>query len=165
MILPACLEHLALAIVNLRGYVWDWEVFNNVVSNIYFLIHETKTNQKHHVRVFKKHTSSKTWLNICIHLRIRFINHRENFFFKYYLSSAGCLYLCMYLSIYVIAIVATPFNLQLWNFGTTLLTGLPKNGFLKFLKICFFAELSPFFYISLRFLCNFEEQLRKNQWR
>ena len=29
----------------------------------------------------------------------------------------------------------------------------------------FFAELSHFFYISLRFLCNFEEQLRKNQWR
>ena len=38
-------------------------------------------------------------------------------FFRYYLSSAGCLYVCMYLSIYlsmyVLAIVATPFNLQL----------------------------------------------------
>ena len=76
-----------------------------------------------------------------------------------------CIYVCIYVSMYVSAIVATPFNLQLWNFGTTLLTGLPKNGFLKFLKKFFFAELSPFFYISLRFLCNFEEQLRKNQWR
>ena len=39
-----------------------------------------------------------------------------------------------------------------------------KNSFLKFLKNCF-AELLPFFYISLRFLCKFEDQLRKNQWR
>ena len=73
------------------------------------------------------------------------------------------MYLSIYLSMYVLAIVATPFNLQLWNFGTTLLTGPPKKGFLKFLKNCFFAELSPFFYISLRFICNFEEQLRKKQ--
>ena len=28
-----------------------------------------------------------------------------------------------------------------------------------------FAELLRFFYISLIFICKFEEQLRKNQWR
>ena len=32
-----------------------------------------------------------------------------------------------------------------------------RNGFLNFLKNCFFPELLPFFYISLWFLCNFEE--------
>ena len=32
-------------------------------------------------------------------------------------------------------------------------------------KIWFFTELLPLFYISLRFLCNFEEELSKNQWR
>ena len=77
------------------------------------------------------------------------------------LSGSDAMYVCVYVS----AIVATPFNLQLWNFGTILLTGLPKNDFLKFLEKIFLAELSPFFYISLRFLCNFEEQLRKNRWR
>ena len=71
----------------------------------------------------------------------------------------------MYISMYVISIVATPFTLQLRNFGTTFLMGLSKNGFLKFLKNCFFAELLPLLYISLRFLCNFEEELHKNQWR
>ena len=69
----------------------------------------------------------------------------------------------MFVSIYVsmsfIAIVATPFNPQLRNFGTTFLMWLSKNGFLKFLKNCFFPELLPFFYISLRFLCKFEERL------
>ena len=30
---------------------------------------------------------------------------------------------------------------------------------IKFLKKLFFAELLPFFYISLRFLCKFEERL------
>ena len=64
---------------------------------------------------------------------------------------------CMYVSIYVIAIVATPFNLQLWNFGTTFLMGLPKKGFLKFLKNIF-LELLPSFCISLRLLCKFEDQ-------
>ena len=40
----------------------------------------------------------------------------------------------MYLCMYVIAIVATPFNLQLRNFGTTFLMVLSKKVFLKFLK-------------------------------
>ena len=68
---------------------------------------------------------------------------------------------------YAFAISATPFNLSLPNFGIkhSLYMWLSKNSFLKFLKKMFFAELLPFFYISLRFLCNFEEQLRKNQWR
>ena len=83
------------------------------------------------------------------------------FFFRYYLISVACVCVCMC----VFAITATPFNLELSNFGITFLMWISKNGFLKFSKNWFFAELSPFFYISLRFLCNFEEQLRKNQWR
>ena len=101
------------------------------------------------------------WSSQCFYLNKYYQSPRKNFFFRYYLSSAGCLYVSMYVS----AVVATPFNLELWNYGTTFLMGLPKKVFLKFLKNCFFAELSPFFYISLRFLCNFEEQLRKNKWR
>ena len=85
------------------------------------------------------------------------------FFFRYNLSSVVCV--CVYVCMYVFANTATPFNLELSNFGITFLMWISKNGFLKFLKNCFFAEVSPFFYISLRFLCNFEEQLRKNQWR
>ena len=44
---------------------------------------------------------------------------------------------------------------------------MPRNGSktIKFQKKLFSAELLPFFYISLRFLCKFEEQLRKNKWR
>ena len=40
-----------------------------------------------------------------------------------------------------------------------------KNGFLKLFENLFFQELLPFFYIYLRFLCSFEEQLRKTQLR
>ena len=38
---------------------------------------------------------------------------------------------------------------------------MPRNGSktIKFQKKIFFAELLPFFYISLRFLCKFEERL------
>ena len=98
-------------------------------------------------------------VNFCPRLTELFINHREKSFFKYYqVRQDVCMYVCIYLSMYVIAIVATPFNLQLWNFGTTFLMWLSKNRFLKFLKNCFFAELLPFLYISLRFLCNFEEE-------
>ena len=32
-------------------------------------------------------------------------------------------------------------------------------------RINYEAELLPFFYITLRFLCNFEKQLHKNKWR
>ena len=56
-------------------------------------------------------------------------------------------------------------NLELLNFGITFLMSISKNVFLKFLRNCFFPELLPFIYISLRFLGNFEEQLRKNQCR
>ena len=95
-----------------------------------------------------------------------FINHREKkIFFRYYLSSAVCVCVCVCVCVYVFAITATTFNIELSNFGITFLMWISKNGFLKFSKNCFFAELSPFFYISLRFLCNFEEQLRKNEWR
>ena len=76
-----------------------------------------------------------------------------------------CVFVCMCVFMCFFAVTATPFNLELSNFGIPFLMWISKNFFLKFLKNCFFAELSPFFYISLRFLCNFEEQLRKNQWR
>ena len=58
--------------------------------------------------------------------------------------------MCMY----VFAITATLFNLELSNFGITFLMWISKNGFLKFKKNYFCAELLPFFYISLRFLCS-----------
>ena len=38
-------------------------------------------------------------------------NRREENFLRYYLSSAGCLYQCMY----VISIVATPTASKLWH--------------------------------------------------
>ena len=89
------------------------------------------------------------------------INHREiNFFFRYYLSSTGCLYLSIYVSIYVIAIVATPFNPQLRNFNTTFLIWLSKNVFLKFLEIVFY-RVYALFYISLRFICNWRGIMQK----
>ena len=69
------------------------------------------------------------------------------------------------LFMYVFAITATPFILELSKFSITFLVWISKKAFLNFLKNCFFPELLPFFYISLRFLCNFEDQLRKNQWR
>ena len=55
------------------------------------------------------------------------------------------------------------FNLQLWNFGITFLMWLSLDVF--FSNFCFLPGLLHFFYIPLRFRCNFEEQLRKNQWR
>ena len=55
-------------------------------------------------------------------------------------------------------------NEIVFDYGTPCLS-YSINGFLKFLKKCFCAELSPFFYISLRFICKFEDQLRKNQRR
>ena len=73
------------------------------------------------------------------------------------------MYVGVYVCMCVFAITATTFYLELSNFGITFLMRISKNGFLKFLKNCFFPELLPFFYISLRFLCNFEEQLRKNK--
>ena len=55
-------------------------------------------------------------INSCV------INHREKiFFFRYYLSSAVCVYVYMYVAMYVFAITATPFNLELSNFGITFL--------------------------------------------
>ena len=54
-----------------------------------------------------------------------------------------------------------PFNLERWNFGISCLMWISKNFFLKCLKNCLFEELLPFFYISLRFLCIFEERLQK----
>ena len=85
------------------------------------------------------------------------INHRKNLLcpleFRFYLSSAGCLYVCIYLSMYVISIVATPLKVALGNFGITFLIGLSKKGFLNFLKKLFFCRVIAlflyFFKISL----------------
>ena len=74
----------------------------------------------------------------------------------------GSMFVCV--CVCVSATTATPFNLEVWNFGIAFIMWISKNGFLKFLKKYFYAELLPFFYISLRFLCNFEEQLRQNKW-
>ena len=47
------------------------------------------------------------------------VNHREknNTFVRYYLSLAVCVLRCGDVDVYIIAIVATPFILQLGNFG------------------------------------------------
>ena len=45
--------------------------------------------------------------------------------FRYYQSSAGCGYVC----VGVLPIVATPFNLELWNFGITFLMCIILAGF------------------------------------
>ena len=91
----------------------------------------------------------------CLYITLLFVNHREKKFFLgiTYIRRFVCIYVCMC----VHSITATPFNLELWNFGIWFLVWSSKNGFLKFLKKYFFPELLPFFYFSLRFLCNFEE--------
>ena len=71
-----------------------------------------------------------------------------------------CMCVCVCVCLCVFAITATPFNLEL-----SILLGISKNGFLKFLKNWFLAELLSFFYICLKFLCKFEEQLLKTQRR
>ena len=91
-----------------------------------------------------------------------YINHRKNLLcpldFTYYLSSAGCLYVC----IYVIAILATPFNPQLRNFGTTFLMWLSKNVFLHFWKtVRSFQNYCPFYIFILRFLCTLKRNYAK----
>ena len=68
----------------------------------------------------------------------------KNFFFRYYLSSAG--YVCMYVCMCVFAITATPFNLELSNFGLAFLMWISKNGFLKILNIAFCWVIAPFLY-------------------
>ena len=95
-------------------------------------------------------------LQFSIFLKKRLINHRV-------LPKFGRMFVSVYLCIYVIAIVATPFNSQLWNFGTTFLMWLSKNSFLKCLKKI--PEWFPFFYNSLIFLYAFERQLCKKQGR
>ena len=106
--------------------------------------------------------------NLALHCgqRIMYFQSPRNFFFRY-----TCItwvrqdVWIIYATIYVIAIVATPFNLQLPNFGTTLLMWLSKNSFLKCLKYCFFCRVIALFLYFFKILCNFEEALRKNQWR
>ena len=81
------------------------------------------------------------------------INHRKKLFLRYYLSSAGCLYVCNYDCSHTV-------QPQLLNSGTTFLMYLSKR---VFSFIYFFAQLLTFFYTSLRFLFKFEEQFRKNR--
>ena len=68
--------------------------------------------------------------------RSNFQSPRKKYVFIYNLSSAGCLYLCIYVDMYVFAVVATPFDLQLRNFGTTFLVWLSKNVFSNFMYFC-----------------------------
>ena len=69
----------------------------------------------------------------------------------------------MYVCMCVFAITATPFNLELSNFGITFVMSISKNDFLKFLKNCFFAELLPFFYISIDFSINLKSDYVKTR--
>ena len=86
--------------------------------------------------------------------------------FRYYLSLAGCGYLSIYLSMYRCPFDCSrtiqPRALKFWH-------NIPHvNNSRRFFQICeklFFPKLLPFFYISLRLLCNFEEQLHKKKWR
>ena len=57
------------------------------------------------------------------------ITAKKNFF-RYYLSSAACVYVCV--CVCVFAITATPLHLELSNFGITFLIWISKNSFLKF---------------------------------
>jgi len=86
-----------------------------------------------------------------IHMKLNLLYSitAKKFFFRYYLSSAGCLYLSMYVDMYVCVffIVATPFNLQLWNFGITFLMWLSKTVFFSICwKIVFLQSYCPFLY-------------------
>ena len=65
--------------------------------------------------------------------------------------------MCVCLCVCAFAIITTPFNLELSNFGIIFFMWISKNGFLNFWNIVIA--------ISLRFLCKFEEHLLKNQWR
>ena len=60
------------------------------------------------------------------------VNHRENVL----------RYMCVYMCVYVFAITATPFDLELFSFGITFLMWISKNGF----QICFFQSYFPFLY-------------------
>ena len=79
------------------------------------------------------------------------------------ISSTGYLNVCMYACLFNwshTTIQATA--LKLWhNIPHVYNSSLFFSNFWKIV----FPELLPFFYISLRFLCKFEEQLRKNKWR
>ena len=61
-------------------------------------------------------------------------------------------------SMFVFAIIATPFNLALSNFGITFIIWLSKNCFLILKKNC---RVIALFYNSLRFLSKSKEQLCK----
>ena len=70
--------------------------------------------------------------------------------------------MCVGEFMHVLAITDTPFNIELSSFGITFLVSTTICS--QILEKHFCAELLPQFYISFRFLCNFYEQLRKNQW-
>ena len=97
------------------------------------------------------------------------INHRE-FFFRYYLSShyvCMCMcvvYVCMCVCLCDYSHAVQTRTFKFWHWEHSLCEYL-KIVFSNFWKNCFYAELLSFFYISFRFLCKFEEQLRKNQTR
>ena len=90
------------------------------------------------------------------------INPLEKIFLK---GSVGYLSVCLFICMFVLSIVATPFNPQLCSFGITFLMWMILDIFFQIFEKLFFPELLPIFYISLRFICTFEEQLRKHQRR
>ena len=94
-------------------------------------------------------------------------NHSPRKKFVYVLPKFGRMYvgLCGCVCMCVFTITGTLFSLEISNFGITFIMWISKNSFLKFLKNCFYAELLLFINISLKFLCNFEEQLRINKLR
>ena len=81
-----------------------------------------------HLRLLREEEKFKT-NHICNH---------SDIFFWYYQSSAGCLYVCMYVGMYIISIVANLFNLQLWNYGIVFQMWLSKNFCLKTFEHNFF---------------------------
>ena len=68
----------------------------------------------------------------------------------------GMMFVSMYLSIYIFAIVTTPLNPQLRNFGTTFLMWLFKKDSQAFWKKCFFQSYWPFSIFFKDFSVNFK---------
>ena len=65
--------------------------------------------------------------------------------FRYYLNSVGCSYLDGCVCIGVLSVVATPFNLELWNFGITFLMWISKK-FQIFEKLFLCRVIALFLY-------------------
>ena len=56
-----------------------------------------------------------------------------------------CLSVCLFVCLSVHGLAPLPFDLEAWFFAWTLIVGIGKKGFFKFLNFYFFTELCPFF--------------------